>query len=221
MLNGSWWSVSIAVGLLAQAPTQPGSGPTALTVDAADSQVVIQVGKAGVFGFAGHAHEVAAADVRGQVAVDPADVSRASVALEFAAAALRVTGKDEPPADVAEVQRVMLSEQVLDVRRYPTIAFRSRRVSVVARSATGADLAVEGDLTLHGTTRPMTARVSATFDPGGRLTARGSFTLLQSDFGIVPVTAAGGTIRVRDELDIQFVLRAKPEAGSRTARPPT
>jgi hypothetical protein len=26
----------------------------------------------------------------------------------------------------------------------------------------------------------------------------------------VPVTAAGGTIRVKDEIDIQFVLRARP-----------
>jgi len=210
MLHGPWWSVPIAAWLLAQPPVQTGSGPTVLTVDAANSQVVIQVGKAGVFGFAGHAHEVAAGDIRGLVIFDRADLSGASVSLEFEAAALRVTGKDEPPADVAEVQRVMLSDRVLDVKRFSAISFRSKRVSVSARTATSADLLIEGDLTLHGTTRPITVRASATFDAGGRLTARGSCPLMQSDFGMMPVTAAGGAVRVRDEVDIQFVLKARP-----------
>ena len=42
--------------------------------------------------------------------------------------------------------------------------------------------------------------------------------LKQTDFGMVPVTAVGGTIRVKDELDIQFVLRARPSGDIRTAR---
>ena len=210
MLHGRWWSVSFAAWLLAQSPVPSGSGPTVLTVDSANSQVTIQVGKAGVFGFAGHAHEVAAADVHGQVMFDPAELSHASVSLEFGAAALRVTGKDEPPADVGEVQRVMMSDRVLDVTRFPTISFRSRRVSIAARRVAAADLVIEGDFTLHGTTRPMMVRVSAAFDGEGRLTARGSCSLLQSDFGMVPVTAGGGTVRVRDEVEIRFVLRARP-----------
>jgi hypothetical protein len=52
----------------------------------------------------------------------------------------------------------------------------------------------------------------------GRLTARGSFSLKQSDFGMVPVTAAGGTVRVEDEVDVQFVLRARPPDDTRTDR---
>jgi polyisoprenoid-binding protein YceI len=214
MLRGWWWGVPVAVWLIGQAPGPALSGPTVLRVEAADSQVLIQVGKAGLFGFAGHAHEVAAAGVRGQVMVDPTNLSRASVSLEFAAAALRVTGKDEPPADVGEVQRVMLSDHVLDVERFPTITFRSRRVSVAAATAAGADVLINGDLTLHGTTRPTTVRTSVTFDAGGRLTARGSFSLKQSDFGMVPVTAVGGTVRVRDDVDVHFVLRARPSRDS-------
>jgi hypothetical protein len=67
MLHRSWWGVSIAAWLIAQTPIPMGGGRWVLTVDAADSQVVIQVGKAGVFGFAGHAHEIAATDMQGQV----------------------------------------------------------------------------------------------------------------------------------------------------------
>jgi polyisoprenoid-binding protein YceI len=218
MGRGSWWSVSIAAWLITQAPGPTGSGPTVLTVDAANSQVLIQVGKAGMFGFAGHAHEVAATDVHGRVEFDPADMQHASVSLEFPAAALRVTGKGEPPADVVEVQKVMQGEQVLDARRFPTIVFSSRRVTVTARTAGIADVVIEGDMALHATTRPMTIRASVILDAGGHITARGSFVLKQTDFGMEPVTAVGGTIRVKDEVDVQFVLRARPSGDTRTAR---
>jgi hypothetical protein len=42
--------------------------------------------------------------------------------------------------------------------------------------------------------------------------------LKQTDFGMVPVTAAGGTIRVKNELDIQFVLKASPANEATTSR---
>ena len=217
MARGLLRSVSIAVWLMAQAAIQAGSGPMALVIDGSNSQVLIQVGKAGLFGFAGHAHEVAAPEVRGRVMFDLADLQHASVSLEFAAAALRVTGKGEPPADVANVQTVMLGERVLNVTRFPIIVFSSRRVSVTARTAGTADVVIEGDMTLQATTRPMSIRASVTLDAGGRITARGSFVLKQTDFGMVPVTAAGGTVRVKDELDIQFVLRTRLSDESRTA----
>ena len=104
----------------------------------------------------------------------------------------------------------MLGEQVLDVRRFPTITFQSRRVSAALHAGAGqAALTIDGDMTLHGTTRPITVRADATIDRSGRVTATGRFALKQSDFGMVPVTAAGGTIRVKDEIDIRFVLESE------------
>jgi polyisoprenoid-binding protein YceI len=210
MLHRSWWGATIAVWLLAQSAAPTGLGPTVLTIDGSNSQVVILVGKAGMLSFAGHAHEVVAPAVHGRVTFDPMDWPHASVSLEFDAAALRVTGKGESASDVPAVQRAMLSDQVLDVTRFPEIGFQSRHVSVALHGASAADVAIEGDMTLHGTTRPMTIRASATMDAAGCVTAKGSFTLKQTDFGMVPVTAAGGTIRVKDNLDIQFVLKASP-----------
>ena len=181
--------------------------PAVLTIDAANSHVFIDVGKTGLFGFAGHDHEVIAPAVRGQVTFDPGDWQRSSVSLEFDASALRVTGKGDPPADVPEVQRVMLSERVLDSGRFPTVAFRSRRVSATPRGP-AIELVIDGDLTLHGVTRPTTIRATTSLDPSG-LTARGDFTLRQTDFGIQPVTAVGGAVRVKDEISVRFVLRAR------------
>jgi polyisoprenoid-binding protein YceI len=168
--------------------------------------------------FAGHIHEVVAPAVRGRVTFDPTDWPNASVSLEFDAAALRVTGKGEAASDVPTVERTMLSARVLDVERFPTIAFRTRRVSVAFGAAGAAALTIDGDMTLHGKTRPLTVRSSAAVDASGRVTATGTFTLKQTDFDMVPVTAAGGTIRVKNELDIQFVLKARPADDATSSR---
>ncbi len=178
-------------------------------IDPAASTVTIEIGKAGVLGFAGHPHEVTTHGVTGKVSVDRADIARSTVSLDIDAASLRVTGKGDPPSDVPEVQRVMLGDRVLDVARFPAVAFRSRRVSRTAGTATAPTrLKIDGDLTLHGVTHPVTVTPDVSIAPDG-LTARGRFTIRQTDFGIQPVTAAGGTVRVRDAVDIVFELHGK------------
>ena len=176
-------------------------------VDPAATSVVVHVGRAGLFRFAGHDHEVAAPGVEGRITLDPTDPSRSRVAVQFDAKALKVTGKGEPAGDVAEVQRTMLSERVLDVARYPTIAFASDRISVQQRSASNLTLRVDGRLTLHGVTKPVSVPVAVRLD-GNRITATAEATVRQSEFGIRPVSAAGGTVRVKDEVDVMFTIVA-------------
>ena len=180
-----------------------------MTIDAGRSRVVIHVGKAGVFGVAGHAHEVVA-PATGSVRLDVADFGRTEVLLEFESASLRVTGRGEPAEDVPEVQRVMLSDRVLDANRYRTIVFRSRRVTPTGAPAQPARFVLEGELTLHGVTRPCVVPVRATLTEDS-LTVEGATTIKQTDFGIQPVTAAGGTVRVKDQLEISFTVRAARE----------
>ncbi len=42
------------------------------------------------------------------------------------------------------------------------------------------------------------------------LSATGNFSISQSDFRIDPPGAAGGLVKVRDELEIAFSLHARP-----------
>ncbi len=198
-------ALAIVAGVAA-AQDQP---PAVYTIDPAASTITIEVGKAGMFGFAGHTHEVATRRVTGEVRLGHGDLAGSAVSLEIDAASLRVTGKGDPPGDVPEVQRVMLGDRVLDVGRFPSISFRSRAVSK-GRGATGAAmrLKIEGDLTLHGVTRPVTITPDVTLGPEV-VTARGEFSIKQTDFGIQPVTAGGGTVRVRDAVDIVFVIQAR------------
>jgi polyisoprenoid-binding protein YceI len=190
-----------AVGVVTTAPSQP----EVLRVEGS-SRVVINVGKAGAFSFAGHAHEVEA-PVTGRVSVNRSDLTRSEVWLEFDSASLRVTGQGEPAQDVPEVQRVMLSERVLDVKRYPTIVFHSRRITTAGSSGAFVNVSVAGDLTLRGVTKPVIVPVRIALGDGS-VTAGGTVTLKQSDFGIQPVTAAGGAVRVKDALEITFSLQA-------------
>ena len=58
---------------------------------------------------------------------------------------------------------------------------------------------VTGDLTLHGVTRPLTFAVARR---EGHF--RGTASIRQRDFGIQPISVAGGTVKVKDELRVEF-----------------
>jgi polyisoprenoid-binding protein YceI len=177
-------------------------------VDAAASALLVQVGRGGLLSFVGHDHEVAAPAVNGTVVLDAADVQRSRVTLQFDATAMKVTGRGEPAGDVPEVQRVMLSDRVLDVRRYPTITFESDRVGVRQRSPDRLQLQVDGRLTLHGATQPLTVPVDVR-TAANQITATGRAVVRQTAFGITPVTAGAGTVRVKDEVTVTFTIVAR------------
>jgi len=203
------WRSGLPLFLLALAgwaPTLPGAvGARTFTVDEKQSRALIQVGKSGALSFAaGHTHEVQTSAVAGVVTVDAADPTRSSVRLTINAAALTVTGKGDSPADVPKVQETMLGGQVLDVQRYPHIRFDSKSVSVSEKTATGLDVIVAGDLTLHGVTRALSVPVNVRID-ATRLAATGRFQLKQTDYGIKPVSV-GGVVSVKNTLDISFTV---------------
>ena len=181
-----------------------------LTVDPETSRVVIEVGKAGLFSFAGHTHQVVAPAIVGRINLVESDPSRSTVRVEFDAAALMVTGEGEPEEDVPEVQQVMLSDQVLDVARYPSIEVESREVSVAERDDRSLNLVVAGELTLHGVTRPVILRANVILE-ARTVTVTGAVEIKQSDFGIEPVRAAAGMVRVKDELQVSFTIVARED----------
>jgi hypothetical protein len=83
------------------------------------------------------------------------------------------------------------------LRRQP-IEFRS---TAVRRS--GDELAVEGDLTLAGTTRPVTGRLTRGAD--GLVT--GTIPVVQSQWGIKPYRGLMGALKVRDDVEILIDVR--------------
>jgi polyisoprenoid-binding protein YceI len=162
-------------------------------VDTEKSVMVVRVYKAGVFSALGHDHEIAAPMASGSV-----DIAARKVELHMKASALQVRDPHGSDKERTEIQTTMLGADVLDVERYPEIAFRSTGVE----SVDTASWKVNGNLTLHGQTRALAIEVRET---GGHY--RGSSLFKQTDFGIKPVKVAGGTIRVKDEIRIEFDIQ--------------
>jgi polyisoprenoid-binding protein YceI len=180
--------------------------PRRYTLDPGNSQLTIHVGKSGVFGFAGHEHQVVAGTFHGTATFDPDRIGQSNVDLTFEAGALRVVDKGEPSGDVPQVQAAMVGATCLDAPRFPIVHFVSKTVAAAgAAGAGGRDLDLHGELTIHGVTRPLTLRVHLEVK-AGVLEAIGSTTIRQTDFGITPISKAG-MVKVKDELIIDWHVR--------------
>jgi polyisoprenoid-binding protein YceI len=111
--------------------------------------------------------------------------------------------KPDPKVDAktqAAIQKDM-EEMTLETRKFPQITFRSTRVERLA----DGQYKVEGDLSLHGVTKPVGLTVKRT---GNSFTAR--TVLKQTDFGIKPISVGGGMIKVKNEVEIDFVIVPRP-----------
>jgi polyisoprenoid-binding protein YceI len=177
-------------------------------VDGGASRVSIEVGKGGLLKIAGHEHTVTAEGLSGEVVVDRAQVERSSVRVVFAATAVRVTDSEGPADDVPKVQATMSGPKVLDVERFPEIRFSSTAVSGHKGTGETWEIAVTGDLELHGVRRPLTLPLRVTLAPDS-LAAEGTVRLRQRDYGIEPVSV-GGVVKVKDELVVTLKIVARP-----------
>lgn len=195
------------MSLSATSAMSAAAAPRQYVVDPAASQVVIHVGKAGLFRFAGHTHEVVAPIHQGSAVVDLDHLESSSVEMAFQAAALRVTGRGEPAGDVPKVQQAMVGPECLDARRFPSIRFASRAVTVKARSGDAFDVVMRGDLTLHGVSREVLVPVHVVVGKDG-IRATGTTKVRQTAFGIKPISVAG-VVNVKDEVEIVWTVVAR------------
>ena len=201
------WRGAAGLAALALLPAAARAAEKTYVVAPAERSVVIDVGKSGLFSFAGHVHEVVAPAFSGEVVADAEDLARSRVSLVFDARALKVTGRGEPADDVGKVQEAMIGPKVLDAARFPEIRFASKSVSGRATGPNAYAVEVAGDLTLHGVTRAVTLPLKIEVT-GETLLATGETTIRQKDFGIQPVSVAG-VVNVKNELKLTFRIEAR------------
>jgi polyisoprenoid-binding protein YceI len=170
------------------------------------STFTVQAFAEGLFSAFGHDPVIAIKDFTGEAQFVPGSFESASLIVKVKPNSLTVTNS-EKERDRLEIERTM-REQVLEVEKYPEIVFSSSNISA-SRLAEGRYRArIIGDLTLHGVTQKniwISAEASVSDQ---QLSARGSFSLKQSDFGIKPFSAAGGTIKLKNELQFSFDIVA-------------
>jgi polyisoprenoid-binding protein YceI len=188
----------LSVLLAASMAIPPPSAAQNKTIDTRRSTITIHVGKAGVFSAAGHDHSVSAPIASGEIG----DTGARHVNFSVDANRLKVKPDAKvSPKDEAEIQETM-QQKVLESAKYPLIQFRS---SSVAQAGSGS-WTITGNLTLHGVSKSIIVTVKQAGD-----VYSGNARINQTDFGIQPVRAGGGTVKVKDELDIRFEIYALPK----------
>jgi polyisoprenoid-binding protein YceI len=177
-------------------------------IDTGRSSITVRVFKAGLFRGFGDNHEIHGAVQRGILS----DRNPVDVHISVDARNLRVVDPGASTNDRAQIQARMLGPDVLDASRFPEIRFDSD----AAETNESAAWTVHGQLTLHGQTRPLTVHVHR--DQGHY---KGSVTLKQTDFGMTPISVAGGAVKVKDELTIEFdiVTQASPSLSTTSCAP--
>jgi hypothetical protein len=158
-----------------------------------DGALVVRTARTGAVARAGHDLLLHVTEWRATL-----DTDAPSLALDAAATSLRVregTGGVKPldEDDYAKIEET-IDDEVLRTR---DIAFRSTSISV-----DGDRLAVTGDLTLAGTTRPIAFDLSLA---GGRVT--GAAVIRQTQWGIKPYTALLGALKVADDVRVEIDAR--------------
>ena len=172
---------------------------------------MVRAFSSGLFGAFGHDPTIGIQDFHGDVEFDPDAVANARVRMAVAPSSLQVLN-DMSENDRAEFERRMYYE-VLEVNRFPEIAYRCSRVSANSGGSGKYWVALNGDLTLHGVNR--THLVSARLMLSGeRLRASGEFVLRQKDYEIRPPTMAGGVVSIKDELKFSFDVVARKDGSS-------
>jgi polyisoprenoid-binding protein YceI len=184
------------------------AAPRTFAIDGNASSASAHVGKTGIGSFAGHEHTVIAQTIQGEVVLDPEDLSRSSVDLIVDARSLKVREEGEPEGDAAKVQQAMRGPGVLDIARYATIHFGSLAVTGKPAAPGSYDLTVSGEISLHGIVKALSLPVHVE-TRGDLLTASGKLVVKQTDFGIEPTMAAGGMVRVENEVALTFRINAR------------
>src|SRR6478735_2338584 len=139
--------------------------------------------------------------VTGSLDLDPANLAKSSIQVEFPIASLS-TG-------VEKLDTHMKGPDMFDAEKFPTASFKSTKVT----AAGDKKLAVAGDLTIHGVTRPVVLDVTVNYvgpHPMKKVPAAGidaTATIKRSDFGVdfmVP--------KVADEVTLAITLEASEPA---------
>jgi polyisoprenoid-binding protein YceI len=175
----------------------------------AESNLWVFVAKAGLFSAFAHDHNIGVKSFNGSVTVLESGAAGGSLTLDIEAKSLTVLDQKVSEKDRTEIFNSMHSA-VLESEKYPKITFKSASVSDLKQMGEHSySFTVNGDLTLHGATKRVAVPVSATITPQ-QLRATGKYTLRQTDFGIKPYSAAGGAVKVKNEVVVNFNIVARP-----------
>lgn len=182
------------------------SGPVRYLVDSKASRFTARAFAGGALSAMGHNPTFAIRELRGEVAFDPEATAASSVRLVVKTESLALTDSVSDK-DRSEIERTTRDE-VLESGKFPEITYDCPASKVTAAGPGQVTLA--GELTLHGVTRPQKVSVRV-FPMAGTLRGQGEATVRLSEYGIRPVSVAGGMLKVKDEVKLTYDIVARQQ----------
>jgi hypothetical protein len=188
------------------------AGGRVFALNPARSEVRIYAFRAGRAARFGHNHVLSAPDFQGFFHMAPDGTAASRFDLAFRLDQLTF---DDPqhraalgPAfasaisaeDTASTRNNMLGDNNFQAARFPWVRIHSVQISGDAPKY-AARIAVE----LHGQTREMLVPLTVSGLPE-KLLVEGALVLLQSDFGVKPLSVLGGLLSVQDAVIVEFKL---------------
>jgi polyisoprenoid-binding protein YceI len=210
-LNNSSQAVGINGSVKAEAlnaaPDNFSNSPASVSyrIDSGQSKFIVRALVGGLLSSFGHNHTIGIREFTGEANITPNSIAPASMQLTIKADSLVVLDKVSA-SDKQEIETKMRNE-VLETGQHANISFKSTNISADKTAEGQYNIQIWGDLTLHGVSKSIWFKGQMTLN-GSTLRAKGEFALRQSDFKIKPVSAAGGTIKVKDELKFSFEIVA-------------
>ena len=171
-------------------------------LDANRSKFMAEALAGGLLWFKGHNHLIAVRDFSGEARLDPDSIPSATLRLTARAASLEETSDVFTPQQ-KEIINKELREIVLHPDQFPDIVFQSTGTSGKAIGNGQYDLKLNGNLTLHGVTRPIVIPTHVTVS-GDELRAVGKFSINRSDYNVKATSAFHGLVRVKNRLKFTF-----------------
>lgn len=193
-------------------PDVVATGPVSYVLQTGSSSLYVQVFKDTTTAASGmsHDHVMRASGWTGTATWDPArpenckiDISVPVDKLVVDPAKLRAAvGYDSTLSDGqrGDVRKNMLSKDQLNSSKYSEISFSATSCKVVS----GSKVDVSGKLTIKGTSKPITIRMTLDADAQS-YSAKGGFKIKGSDYGLEPFSAMMGALKNQDEL--RFTVR--------------
>jgi polyisoprenoid-binding protein YceI len=197
---------------MAEVGTSAADAPETTTdrfvIDTRSSRFTVRAFATGMLSAMGHSPTIGIRDVSGEMKFDPEQLKASGFRLSIKSSSLSVQD-DISDKDRREMERLM-NDEVLETNQFPAILYEAPEVAVAKIGDALFTAALNGKLTLHGVTRneSIIARVSWM---GSVLRASGDFSLNQSNYGIKPVSVAGGALKLKDELKFSFEIVARKQ----------
>jgi hypothetical protein len=169
--------------------------PRTVEVDAASAECLVFTEKEGLLSKVAH-------DLKIRVTEFSLAWDGTTLTARFDPRSLRVVdamlkGRENPAAlsdsDKKKIEKSIVAD-VLHARKHRSIEFESSEVV-----SEGKGYRIKGELTLHGVTRPISAKVNPS---AGRWSTR--LSINQPDYGIEPFSAMLGTLKVKPKLHVRL-----------------